>query len=77
MLQSHQAAGWSSGDCTWATEEGCGRAVVSGPWPPSDMSAWKQESPVSSAFWGGPGLGESLNEHEALRGVDGDAWETC
>lgn len=30
---------------------------------------------MSSAFRGGPGLGEFLNESQALSGVDGDAWE--
>lgn len=47
-----------------ATPEHCLRqlkkavVVVSWPWPPSDISAWKQESPVGSAFRGGPGGGE-------------------
>lgn len=48
--------------------------IVSWPWPPGDISAWKQESPVGSAFRGGPGLGEFLSESEAMSGVDRDAW---
>lgn len=30
---------------------------------------------MGSAFRGGPGPGEVLNESEALSGVDGAAWE--
>lgn len=61
------------GHCLWQLKKAA--VVVSGPWPPSDISAWKLESPVGSAFRGGPGLREFLNESEALSGVDGDAWE--
>ena len=62
------------GPCLWQRKEA--PVVVSRPWPPRAISAWKQESPVGSTFKGGPGLGESLNEREALGGVDRDAWES-
>lgn len=73
-LQSHMEAGWAHvtapGHCLWQLKKAA--AVVAWPSRCGDISAGKQESPVSSAFRGGPGLGEFPKGREAWGGGDGD-----